>query len=90
MGSLHKKSSFLISILLAAKKGVNNIMIEGKSLGEYINFKRNELGYGLREFAKEIGISHAYLSQIETSKKIPTKKKIKLIAIGLNVPEEDY
>lgn len=46
-------------------------------------------GRSLREFAKDIGISHAYLSQILTEKRNPSPTVARKIASGLEKEFED-
>lgn len=55
--------------------------------GEYLRKIRKEKGLSLREAAKRSGISHPYLSQLETGKNTqPTKEIINKIAKGLGTP----
>ncbi|AQU78305.1 helix-turn-helix transcriptional regulator [Planococcus faecalis] len=44
-----------------------------------------ERGKNVREFAKEIGISHSYMSQILSEKRQPSPKVANKIAVGLGV-----
>ncbi|GGB40548.1 helix-turn-helix domain-containing protein [Virgibacillus dakarensis] len=55
--------------------------------GTYIKEIRKSKNVSLREAARRSGISHPYLSQIETGKNTkPTPTIIKKLAYGLNVP----
>ncbi|HBR03853.1 MAG TPA: XRE family transcriptional regulator [Ruminiclostridium sp.] len=70
-------------------------------VGEVIKAKREEKGYSLLEFAKKIGISAGYLSQIENGRKTNPKLEIILsiihaldmdigMLLGLESSEESY
>lgn len=54
--------------------------------GEYVRNSREEQNLSLREAARRAGISHPYLSQLETGKNTkPTPEVIKKIADGLKL-----
>jgi len=58
------------------------------TFGEYVRKSRQKKNLSLREAARRTGISHPYLSQLETGKNTkPTPEVIKKIADGL---ELDY
>lgn len=59
-------------------------------LGEKIRELREKKGLGLREMAKIIDVSAAYLSKVETGKELslPTEDKIIKIAEILKVPSD--
>ena len=60
------------------------------TIGEYIRSKREQLGISLRTMAKEVGISPAWLSRIETDKDhCLSRDTIEKIAAVLVVSEED-
>lgn len=48
-----------------------------------------ETGKSLRDFAKDAGISHSYLSQILSGKRSPSPTVAKKIANGLNAKIEE-
>lgn len=57
--------------------------------GEKIKLARHEYGYTLREFARMVGISPAYLSEIERGKKIPSMAILNKITDVLNIPKTE-
>ncbi len=57
-----------------------------ESFGDYIKYKRENKGLTLKEVAQKAGISTAYLSKLENSKrKKPSLRIIKKLAYGLEV-----
>lgn len=44
--------------------------------GDYISKKRQELGMTLRGFAKDLGVSPSYISDIEKGNREPNEKKL--------------
>lgn len=61
------------------------------NIGEYIKEKREKLGIGQRAFAKNAGMSHSYLSEIENgkAKSNPTDEVIRKIADNLELSENE-
>ncbi|WP_425059171.1 hypothetical protein SCACP_38440 [Sporomusa carbonis] len=66
------------------------------NLGSYIRAKRDEKGLSLRDFAKQCGLSHSYIDNIEKGYDSKTKKPmsptldtLEKLAIGLGVPLSD-
>ena len=57
---------------------------------EKIRYEIAKKGYSLRAFAKEINVSHSYLSQVINSKYSPSPIVAKKIAKGLNREIEDF
>lgn len=55
-------------------------------LGKIISSIRKDQGYKQGVFAKKLGISQTYLSQIERDKKEPNLSLLKKIASMLNIP----
>jgi len=53
--------------------------------GDFIRTTRLNLNIGLREFAKQVGISAAYISQVETGDKLPNEENINKMAKILKV-----
>lgn len=54
---------------------------------DYVKQKRKEKNLSLRELSKISGISHSYLSQLETGKRnIPTIYILKKLSKGLDEP----
>ncbi len=51
-----------------------------ESLGEYIKRRREEMDYSLREFARKIGITATFLSDIEKGTRHPSDKVLKKIS----------
>ncbi|MDH5525756.1 MAG: helix-turn-helix domain-containing protein [Nitrospirota bacterium] len=67
----------------ASSTSVNTEMAEG-SFGPMLRSLRNSKGYRLREFAKMVGISAAYLSQIERGEaRPPREERVRTIARAL-------
>ncbi|MGW6009657.1 helix-turn-helix domain-containing protein [Streptomyces sp. NPDC055210] len=60
-----------------------------KAQGEIIRRSREESGYGLREFASQIGISASYLSRIERDQVNPSPGIVKKIALKLHRAREE-
>lgn len=50
--------------------------------GTFLRYHRQVAGIGLRELAREVGYSHAYLSQIENGRAVPVST-IGLIATAI-------
>lgn len=60
------------------------------SFGNYIREERKKKALSLRELAKRSGMSHPYLSQLETGKnKNPTPDMVRKLAKGLNIKYPD-
>lgn len=61
------------------------------NIGEYIKEKREKLGIGQRAFAKNAGMSHSYLSEIENgkAKSNPTDEVMRKIADNLELSENE-
>jgi transcriptional regulator with XRE-family HTH domain len=55
------------------------------NLGEFIRQKREELDISLRELAKKIGVSAAFLSDIELGRRNPSDDVMKKLARELKV-----
>jgi transcriptional regulator with XRE-family HTH domain len=60
-----------------------------KTLGDRMRELREERDISLREFAKKLGISAAFLSDIELGRRHPSKKVLVRIARELGVKFED-
>lgn len=61
--------------------------MDPKEFGSYIKKIRTEKGLSITEMAKNAGISHPYLSQIENGKKgMPSVKVLKKLTEPLEVP----
>ena len=56
-----------------------------QSLGEQIRVLRDEKDISLREFAKRLGISASFLSDIELGRRYPSKKVLHQLAKHLDV-----
>jgi transcriptional regulator with XRE-family HTH domain len=56
-----------------------------KTLGQKIRELREEKDFSLRELAKKIEVSPAFLSDIELGRRNPSEKNLKLIAQILNI-----
>lgn len=67
-----------------------------KNLGKHIRSLREEKGISLNDFAKELGVSSGYLSQLETGKtetiqlKVLEKLQEELILFPLVLEEEEF
>ncbi len=61
------------------------------NIGEYIKERREKLGIGQRAFAKNAGMSHSYLSEIENgkAKSNPTDEVMRKIADNLELSENE-
>jgi transcriptional regulator with XRE-family HTH domain len=64
-------------------------MSNNPTFGEFIRTSRLKLNIGLREFAKQVGISAAYISNVETGDKLPLEENIKKMAVILKVDADD-
>lgn len=64
-------------------------------LADYIRIRRAELGFSIRELAKQAGLSHSYISTLEAGGHMgsgrsisPTTPTLQKLARGLRVPYE--
>jgi len=57
-------------------------------IGERIRFLRKSMGLTQKEFAKKIGITQGYLTEVESGKKQPSEKVLKLISHTFGVSYE--
>jgi transcriptional regulator with XRE-family HTH domain len=63
--------------------------LESEAFGKHIRKLRNEKGLSLRQFAKQIDISPAYLSYIERGVQgVPSTKIVKKLAEGLDTNQD--
>lgn len=60
-----------------------------KSLGEKIRELREHKDISLRELAKKLEISAAFLSDVELGRRNPSKKVLRQIALDLDVKPEE-
>ena len=60
-----------------------------KTLGERIRELREQKDISLREFAKKLDISAAFLSDVELNRRFPSEEVLAKIAKHLNEPVED-
>ena len=67
-----------------------NMSHEERSLGSEIRRLRFEVDVTLRSFAKKIGVSAAYLSDIEHNRRRPAEKVLRRIASELRVAGATY
>lgn len=65
-----------------SKTSVDYFLLE---VGTKIKLRREDLGLSMRSFSEGIGISYAYLSNIENGKVNPTLKELKTICEGLGL-----
>jgi transcriptional regulator with XRE-family HTH domain len=61
----------------------------GKTLGEVIRDARVAAGTSLREFARSLGITPSYQSDIENDRRIPSEDVLKKIANQLGLDFEE-
>lgn len=59
------------------------------AFGTYLRQIREEKNISLRELAKKIGVSGAFLSDIELGRRFPSSDKIELLANEIGVPVEE-
>ena len=59
------------------------------SLGQRLRELRDKADLSLRELAKRIGVSSAFLSDIELGRRFPSEVILAKLASALNVPLED-
>jgi transcriptional regulator with XRE-family HTH domain len=59
------------------------------SLGQRLRELRDKADLSLRELAKRIGVSSAFLSDIELGRRFPSEVILGKLASALNVPLED-
>jgi transcriptional regulator with XRE-family HTH domain len=62
---------------------------EVKTLGTIIRDARVQTGRSLREFAKQLGITPSYESDIENDRRVPAEEVLKKIADSLNLKFEE-
>lgn len=60
-----------------------------KTLGQRIRELREEKDYSLRELAKKLGVSAAFLSDVELGRRYPSDKVFASIALILDTKLED-
>lgn len=63
--------------------------ISGGTLGEVLREARVKLDLGLREFAKKLGITPSYLSDIEYDRRVPSEEVLSKLAGALQL-ETDH
>jgi len=59
------------------------------AFGAKLRELREQKSISLRELAKKIGVSGAFLSDIELGRRLPSEDKIELIAKEIQVPVEE-
>lgn len=59
---------------------------ENESLGENIRTRRLELGLGLRELARETGLSATFIGNLERGQANPTLETLRKVANALSIP----
>lgn len=65
--------------------------MESQSIGEFIRSKRKGKGLSVRELARRTGVSHPYLSQLETgSHNNPSLDTLRKICKQLDVDYIDF
>lgn len=77
---------------LRTKESVLSILVEGpmeKTFGDVLREARVELGFGLREFAKKLGKTPSYLSDIENDRRVPAEEVIADLARLLDLDFDD-
>ena len=63
--------------------------IDEHTFGMYIRERRESLGKSVRGFAQELGMTAAYLSDIEKGNRYAPKKYLEKLREKLAIPEED-
>lgn len=63
--------------------------VDKNTFGAFVRECREERGYSVRSFAKLLGCSAAYLSDIEKGNRYAPKKYLDKIFEALGLPEED-
>ncbi len=59
------------------------------SFGEYLRYKREQLGLPLRKVAAELDIDTSILSKIERSERAATKEMLQILSKTLEVQEKE-
>lgn len=59
------------------------------AFGTYLRRIREERNISLRELAKKIGVSGAFLSDIELGRRFPSSDKIEALAREIGIPVEE-
>lgn len=59
------------------------------AFGSFLRKIREEKNISLRELAKKIGVSGAFLSDIELGRRFPAADKIELLAKEIGIPVEE-
>lgn len=63
--------------------------MEHKTLGEWLRDARLDKDTSLRTFAKNLGITAPYLSDIENDRRVPAEDVLKKLTDALDLPFED-
>ena len=59
------------------------------SFGSKLREEREKANISLRELAKRIGVSGAFLSDIELGRRFPSQDKVELLAKEIGIPVEE-
>jgi transcriptional regulator with XRE-family HTH domain len=59
------------------------------SFGSKLREEREKKSISLRELAKKIGVSGAFLSDIELGRRFPSQDKVELLAKEIGIPVEE-
>lgn len=67
----------------------NNPVQDGRTFGQFLRQRREELGLTVRGFAKDIEMMPSYLSDVEKGNRHAPSKCLEKIRVLLGVPEEE-
>jgi transcriptional regulator with XRE-family HTH domain len=68
---------------------INNPNQDEKTFGQFLRQRREELGFTVRGFAKDIDIMPSYLSDVEKGNRHAPANRLEIIRIKLGIPEEE-
>ena len=83
------KNSERISLMDIKNFLIQNPNQDEKSFGKFVRQRREELGYTLRSFAKEIDMMPSYLSDVEKGNRLAPVNHMQKICSKLEISEED-
>jgi transcriptional regulator with XRE-family HTH domain len=62
---------------------------DSRSLGDVVHDARKSAGFSLRELAERVGINHAYVSDIENDRRVPSERVLRALANQLGLDFDD-
>jgi len=84
-----EKVIFLGESAVSFSDFINNLE-QREEIGDVLFIIRNALELSLRDFARLVGVSHAYIAKLEKKISDPTIPKVFIMADNLNIPRLDF